>query len=115
MTPGIQYSFWLNAFLSKPGFELTPTVTEPGLATVYKALFYSKLMTHHEWEADGGGFDLLDDSEEPQTDTLDHCEHVNPPGRNVAQEHIIRLCLLRHEEQQEPVHQLETQTNGNFK
>ncbi len=66
-----------------------------------------KPLNYHDWEEDGCGLDVLDDPEPDETRQLDQGEEVHPLHRHSPQVGIVGLVLLRHEEQQDAVEELE--------
>lgn len=72
------------------------------------------LATHHEWKDDGDHLDLLDDPESNETEDLDRREQMDTSQRNVAQEHVVRLVLGRHEHDHDTLDKLQRSQDDSF-
>ena len=60
----------------------------------------------HDGEEDGGLLERLNQPESNEADQLDAGEQVHSGQRHLAEVGVVRLVLLGHEEQQEPVEKL---------
>ena len=70
------------------------------------------LLDYHEGKKDGGLFHGLDDPESYKTANLNHRVQVDPAQLDLTQVGIVRLELLRHQEEKDPVEELETVQGG---
>ena len=61
---------------------------------------------HHEWENDGDLLDFLDDAQTSQAEELEEGEQVHSVEGHVSEEHVVRLVLGGHEQDQHPLHEL---------
>ena len=65
--------------------------------------------THHEREEQGDGFDGLEEPHDCHGEDLDGGEDVDALDAHVTQEDVVRLVLLRTEDDQDSLHKLQTQ------
>lgn len=56
--------------------------------------------------------DTLDDPQHDETENLNACKEVDPPGGDVSEIHVVGLVLLGHEPDEDPVHQLHPSERG---
>jgi len=68
--------------------------------------------TYHQREDDGHHLDHLDRPQTGKTDHLYEGEEVHTTEAYLTQEHVIWLIFLGHEENQESLHQLETEEHN---
>ena len=69
-------------------------------------------MSYHEREEDGGLFHGLDYPESHETANLDHRIEMDPAQLNLTQIRIVRLKLLGHEEEKDPIKELQAIQGG---
>ena len=67
----------------------------------------SHSITHHDGEDDRDGLDRLDDPQHRQTCDLHRREHVHAAQGHRAQEHVVRLVLGRHEDDEDTLDELD--------
>ena len=83
-------------------------------AAVLVLLFISIFQncSYHDGEQYRGGLDVLDDPQGDQAEELDTGEHVDSHQRHSPQVGQVRLVLFGHEEQEDPVKELEAVERG---
>ena len=62
----------------------------------------------HDWKQNGGLFECLDEPEDDEAGQLDDCKEMDSDQGDLSQIWMVWLILLGHEEQEEPVKELET-------
>lgn len=67
-----------------------------------------KNWSYHEWEENRRLFEGLDNPERDEAGKLDEGENVHSLERHLAQEHVVRLVLKRHEHDEDAVKELQT-------
>lgn len=63
-------------------------------------------LTDHNGKDNGNYFDLFDDTESHETDSLDAGKKVNAVKWHMTEKHIVRLVLDRHEHDKHTLHHL---------
>ena len=66
--------------------------------------------THHERKEQGDGFDGLEEPHDCHGEDLDGGEDVDALDAHVTQEDVVRLVLLRTEDDQDSLHELQRNT-----
>ena len=74
--------------------------------TICLIVITEKWLSYHEGEEDGGLFHGLDYPESHKTANLDHGVEMNPAQLNLTQIGVVRLELLGHKEEKDPVKKL---------
>ena len=69
-------------------------------------------MSYHEGKEDGGLFHGLDNPESHKTADLDHRIEMNPAQLDLTQIGVIWLELLWHQEEKDPVKELQAIQGG---